>query len=555
MLNRFRLSTRILALGVIIVLAFTLLLTWIYPRFKEKMYDAKYVKTQHLVEAAWAVIDHFSKQADAGEMTTEQAQDKAREVLKTMRYDGEEYFWINDMYPRMIMHPFKPELDGTDLSQNADPNGKRLFVEFVEVCRSKGAGFVEYYWPKPNVSKPVPKISYVKLHNDWGWIVGSGIYIDDVQAELTQFFYAIFGIVAIIVLGSLAMSYLMARSISSPINKAISSLSAGAEQVGSASEHISSASQSLAEATTEQASSLQETSSALEEMSSMTRQNADNARQANVLASAANTAADKGSGAMAGMSRAIQEIKHSSDETAKIIKVIDEIAFQTNLLALNAAVEAARAGEAGKGFAVVAEEVRNLAQRSAEAAKNTSSLIDGAQKNADNGVRATEEFMTILGEVTSSVKKVSELISEVSAASSEQAQGIEQVNKAVSQMDQVTQQNAANAEESASASEELAAQAEELQHIVTELTKIVDGSHSRMDAAANSRGKGQTALSSSASSFSRKESLKSNMRGMLKKHSSKMPPLERTSVANENSVRGKRAEEIIPLEKEEVAGF
>jgi methyl-accepting chemotaxis protein len=544
-----------MALGVIIVLAFTLLLTWIYPRFKEKMYDAKYIKTQHLVEAAWTVIDHFSKLADSGEMTVNQAQDNAKNVLKTMRYDGEEYFWINDMYPRMIMHPFKPELDGTDLSQNADPNGKRLFVEFVDVCRSKGAGFVEYYWPKPNVSKPVPKISYVKLHNDWGWIVGSGIYIDDVQAELSQFFYAIFSIVAIIVIGSLAMSFLMARSISRPINKAISSLASGAEQVGSASEHISSASQSLAEATTEQASSLQETSSALEEMSSMTRQNADNARQANVLASAANAAADKGSAAMAGMSRAIQEIKHSSDETAKIIKVIDEIAFQTNLLALNAAVEAARAGEAGKGFAVVAEEVRNLAQRSAEAAKNTSSLIDGAQKNADNGVHATEEFMTILGEVTSSVKKVSELISEVSAASSEQAQGIEQVNKAVSQMDQVTQQNAANAEESASASEELAAQAEELQHIVTELTKIVDGNHSRIVAESSRRRKEQAPLSSSASSSSHKEILKSNMRNVLKKHSIKMAPLERIAVTNENSIRGKRAEDIIPLEKEEVAGF
>jgi methyl-accepting chemotaxis protein len=273
------------------------------------------------------------------------------------------------------------------------------------------------------------------------------------------------------------LGIVLSLSIVRPLSRSITRLTTGAEQVGSASEQVAGASQSLAEGASEQASSLEETSSSLEEMSSMTKQNAENAKQANILAADASTSADKGTLAMDGMSKAIQEIKKSSDETAKIIKVIDEIAFQTNLLALNAAVEAARAGEAGKGFAVVAEEVRNLAQRSAEAAKNTSSLIEGSHKNAENGVRATEELIGILGEITMSIKKVSGLVNEVAAANEEQSQGIGQVNSAVAQMDQVIQQTVSNAEESSAASEELAAQAQQMQEVVTELNHLIGGNN------------------------------------------------------------------------------
>jgi methyl-accepting chemotaxis protein len=225
----------------------------------------------------------------------------------------------------------------------------------------------------------------------------------------------------------------------------------------------------------QQEAGLEETSSSLEEMSSMTKRNADNAQQANSLAGEAHKSASGGAEAMGRMSTAIADIQKSSDETAKIIKVIDEIAFQTNLLALNAAVEAARAGEAGKGFAVVAEEVRNLAMRSAEAAKNTSTLIEESVKNSNNGVDIATEVVKVLDEIVGSVSKTTELVGEISAASQEQAQGIDQVNTAVSQMDKVTQQNAANAEESASAAEELSAQAEQMNDAVQELMALVGG--------------------------------------------------------------------------------
>ncbi|MEN6309330.1 MAG: methyl-accepting chemotaxis protein [Anaerohalosphaeraceae bacterium] len=279
------------------------------------------------------------------------------------------------------------------------------------------------------------------------------------------------------ILAGILLAFLITRSIVKPINRSIQSLNEASDQVASASTQISSASQSLAQGATEQAAGLEETSSSLEEMASMTKQNADNATQANTLAFEARKAADNGAEAMGRMTQAINDIQKSSDETAKIIKVIDEIAFQTNLLALNAAVEAARAGEAGKGFAVVAEEVRNLAMRSAEAAKNTARMIEESVNNSRNGVQISGQVKAALDEIVQGISKTTDLVGEIAAASKEQAQGIDQINTAVSQMDKVTQQNAANAEESASASEELNAQAFSMKEIVASLDGLINGTN------------------------------------------------------------------------------
>jgi methyl-accepting chemotaxis protein len=308
---------------------------------------------------------------------------------------------------------------------------------------------------------------------------------EEVQQSIEQ---TITVFLAVSIAAALTVSVLtfgISRSILKPLKRVIHLLSEASEQIENASGQVSSASQSLAEGATEQAAGLEETSSSLEEMSSMTKQNADNAQQANLLAAQAKSAAHDGADSMKRMTGAIDDIQKSADETSKIIKVIDEIAFQTNLLALNAAVEAARAGEAGKGFAVVAEEVRNLAMRSAEAAKNTASLIEGSVKNAKHGVEISTEVSKKLEEIVSHIAKTTDLVAEIAAASTEQAQGIEQINTAVSQMDKVTQQNAAAAEESASAAEELSAQAQQMHTVVEKLVTIVDGSRGQFQTASS----------------------------------------------------------------------
>ena len=293
------------------------------------------------------------------------------------------------------------------------------------------------------------------------------------KASFLKTFVAVSGAagVALAVLLGIALS----SGITGSLNRTVSALSEGSTQVASASGQLSSSSQGLAEGSSSQAASLEETASAMEEMSAMTRRNAESAGQAKSLADRAGMSVEKSNASMRSLVTSMAEISSMGEETGKIVKTIDEIAFQTNLLALNAAVEAARAGEAGAGFAVVADEVRNLAQRAAGAAKNTSELIEGTIKKIQDGTVLVEKTNADFAEVASGVAKVTELVAEISAASSEQSRGIDEVSRAIGQMDKVTQGNAANAEEIASASEELSAQAGSMEEVVRGLRSLVEG--------------------------------------------------------------------------------
>ncbi|WP_448383755.1 bacteriohemerythrin [Desulfosoma sp.] len=281
------------------------------------------------------------------------------------------------------------------------------------------------------------------------------------------------GIAAVMILLGIGVAVVFGRRLADPIIRAVHGLNEGADQVAAASSQVAGSSQQLAEGASEQAASLEETSSALEEMASMTRQNADNAAQANALVKRSGEDLAKAQTAMESLEKAMEDIEKASEETHKIIKTIDEIAFQTNLLALNAAVEAARAGEAGAGFAVVADEVRSLAMRAAEAARNTSEIIEETVRKVRTGNEAAALVSRSFAEVAESAVKVGELVAEIAAASGEQAEGIDQVNRAVAEMDKVVQRNAANAEESASASEELSAQAAVVREYVQQLARVV----------------------------------------------------------------------------------
>jgi methyl-accepting chemotaxis protein len=282
--------------------------------------------------------------------------------------------------------------------------------------------------------------------------------------------FAVAGLIAALLFG-----IFLSLSISRTLNRISAAAGEGAANIATAAGQVASSAQGVAQGSQEQAASIEETSSSLEELASMTKQNADNTKTVAHLMEEAKTLVGKAARGSEQMDTAMKDIKSASDQTSKIIKTIDEIAFQTNLLALNAAVEAARAGEAGKGFAVVAEEVRNLAMRAAEAAKNTGSLIEENVNRVAGGVQIVDGLKTALAEVTTSSGKVSNLVNEIAAASDEQSKGIEQINVAVTQMNTVTQQNSANAEESASASEEMAGQAESLNDLVRELAAIVNG--------------------------------------------------------------------------------
>ncbi|MFH1983241.1 MAG: methyl-accepting chemotaxis protein [Pseudomonadota bacterium] len=398
------------------------------------------------------------------------------------------YAYIVNGKGMVIAHPDPALIMKLNISEN--DFGRRIL--------SQDRGMLEYTFGD------VEKLAAFERENRFGWTVVVTAPSDEIMAPVRTIGLMNLGVGLAVVVVAIILMMLLVRSVVTPINRTVKGLNESAQQVGTASAQVASASQTLASGASEQAASLEESSASLEEMATMTRQNADNAAQADNLMQETRAIVDAANEAMTRLTASMAEISNASDETSKIIKTIDEIAFQTNLLALNAAVEAARAGEAGAGFAVVADEVRNLAMRAAEAARNTSALIASTGKKVDAGSDLVGRTNGAFVQVADSAGKVGELVAEIAAASREQAEGITQVNRAVVEMDKLTQQNAASAEESASASEEMSAQAEQMTDLIGKLKYLVDGQRDEMRTALKTTRK--RSLSATAVRVSRRRS-------------------------------------------------
>jgi methyl-accepting chemotaxis protein len=411
---------------------------------KQNLLDARKAQTFHVVETAHSILKQFHAQELAGQLTAADARQAAINLIKGLRYNKDDYFWINDMTPRMVMHPINPKLDGQDLSQNADPNGKRLFVAFVDEVKAHGSGFVDYYWPKPGHAQPVAKVSYVMGFEPWGWIIGSGIYLDDVDAIFWQVArqLALGALVILVVLITLAL--LILNALIKPLGR-LRQVIATVCETGDLSQRanlrqtdevgvMASAFDSLMEFflafVNEVRGSIVPLTAAGELLRTVTEENEHEVVQARAqtdsitsamqemtltvgqVAQDAQTAADAARTAetetMTGRqvvdatltaigdlaqeidsaTEVIQMLSTDSDNIGKVLEVIRGVAEQTNLLALNAAIEAARAGEQGRGFAVVADEVRTLAQRTQDSTREIQQIIETLQKRCQEAVQA-----------------------------------------------------------------------------------------------------------------------------------------------------------------------
>ena len=487
-------NSKVVSLFLVTIMLFLLgLLGYFIPVVGDSLIQEKRTTTKSVVEVAYGVLDYWADQAASGAISEEEAKKRVVAEIRVFRHQGGEYFWINDMKQVIILHAASPELEGKDFSDTKDSNGVYLFREFVSVCKKYGQGFVSYHWPRAGSEQPVPKISFVKLYKPWGWVLGSGIYVDDVDAQLSSLRWQIL-IPTIIAMGLIiAIVIFVIRGIVLPLQEAVEvsnrmakgdlskdisirskdevgqlcramanmlselrrvvgEVRAASEQVAAGSEELAASSIELSQGATEQASSVEEVSASMEEMTSSIGQNAENAQTTNSMTNQAATDTESGGQAVAETVIAMKQI-------ADKIRIVEEIARQTNLLALNAAIEAARAGEHGKGFAVVAAEVRKLAERSGTAASEISEL-------SISSVKVAEEAGELLGKIVPDIQKTAELVQEISAATNEQNEGSSQVNKAIQEMDKIIQQNASASEEVASTAEELSSQAVQLQQVI-----------------------------------------------------------------------------------------
>ncbi|WP_149204284.1 methyl-accepting chemotaxis protein [Actinotalea subterranea] len=465
-------ATKLLGLGAVLALGLVLLVALASVQVYGRIMSERQAATRSVVETALGVVTFYGAEQAAGRLTEAEAQEAAITAVRQLRYSGEEYFWINDMNPTMVMHPVKPELDGTDLTQNVDPDGKHLFVEFVDVVKAEGAGFVEYQWPKPGAEAPQPKVSYVAGYEPWGWVVGSGVYVDDVRsvalAEAAKL--AASGLAVLLLVGGIgvvvgrgvigpirrvtdllgsgdvstrvpvgdgrtelerlavALNATLERSatVASNVSSAVTELDAAASRLVTTSDQMAAGAEETARQTAAVTAVAQEVSTGIETVASGTHQMGASigeiAQNAHAVAKIAAEAVD----AAEATNRTVGALGESSAEIGSVVKVITAIAEQTNLLALNATIEAARAGDAGKGFAVVAGEVKELAQETARATGDISARVESIQAAVSQAAGEIGRISEIIGRINDYQTTIAGAVEEQTATTSAMAASVAQ---------------------------------------------------------------------------------------------------------------------------------
>lgn len=502
--DRWSLKSKLVLTLALMWLAMIALVASLTVSQRNTMLEERQQSIVYIVDYAISLLAHYQGRVESGALGPEEARKAAFDALSALRFDGSNYAFAFGLDGRFLSHPVLPR--GSNMLTLNKGQGKVLFDKMVGGVENDG-GFSAYDWPRSAQDKtPIPKISYAANFAPWNMMVAAGLYVDDISAAFKQSLAVNLGLLfvvgGLVTLAFLALtrgiyrdvggepSYAMdvvkriaagdftraatlrkndSRSLLHAIEQMRQGLSAtivsireSSESIDSGAREIAAGNNNLSARTEEQAASLEETAASMEELTATVRQNADNAGQASQLSHQTTESLAEGRDVIGRVVDTMGEIRGSSGKIAEIITMIDGIAFQTNLLALNAAVEAARAGEHGRGFAVVAGEVRQLASRSANAARDITVLIESSVSQVETGTQLVDRADNAMKTIHGDARRVSDLMAEISAASQEQTSGIEQVNEAVTQMDQVTQQNAALVEQAAAASASLEDQASHL---------------------------------------------------------------------------------------------